>query len=89
MFRIKYDLIDPQFLVSLVFSYHQLVGGVQNTAIQGKKMFIFFHNASFFGSCLFNNQNQTLFFAGLGSGYQFRIHSDLINWTTEKILEQN
>lgn len=66
MFRIKYDLIDPQFLVSLVFSYHQLVGGVHNTAIQGKKMSVFFHNASFFECCLLNNQNQTLIFCWLG-----------------------
>lgn len=65
MFGIKYDLIYPQFLASLVFSYHQLVGGVQNTAIQGKKMFLFLHNTSFYGSCLFNNQNQT-FFCKLG-----------------------
>ena len=61
MFGIKCDVIDPQFLASLVFSYHQLVGGVQNTATQGKKIFVFLHNTSFFGSCLFNNQNQTFF----------------------------
>ena len=89
MFGIKCDVIDPQFLASLVFSYHQLVGGVQNTATQGKKIFVFLHNTSFFGSCLFNNQNQTFFFAGLASGYQIEIHSDLINWTTEETLEQN
>lgn len=61
MFGVKYDLIEPQFLASLVFSYLQLVRGVQNAAIQGKKMFVFLHKASFFGSCLLNNQNQTLF----------------------------
>lgn len=62
MFGVKY-LIEPQFLASLVFSYHQLVRGVQNAAIQRKKMFVFLHKASFYGSCLLNNQNQnqTLF----------------------------
>lgn len=61
MFGVKYDWIKPQFLASLVFSYLQLVRGVQNAAIQGKKMFVFLHKASFLGSCLLNNQNQTLF----------------------------
>lgn len=72
MFGIKCDVIDPQFLASLVFSYHQLMGGVQNTAIQGKKIFVLLHNTSFFGSCLFNNQNQTFFLQAWQVATKFR-----------------
>lgn len=71
MFGVKYDLIEAQFLAGLVFSYLQLVRGVQNAAIQGKKMFVFFHKASFLGGVVYLIIRIRHCFAGLASGYQF------------------
>lgn len=71
MFGMKHDLIEPQFLASCVFSYHELMRGVHSAAVQGKKMFVFLHNASHFVGVVYLIIRIRHFFAGLASDDQF------------------
>lgn len=60
----------------------------QNTAVPGRKCLSFSITLPFEG-VVYLVIRIRLFFAGLASGYQFRVCSDLINWTTKKTLEPN